>query len=51
LKEEALDRTLWRTRFGRGCGLVGKRDMMMMMMRRRRRRRRGRRRRRRNTTC
>jgi hypothetical protein len=23
LKEEALDRTLWRTRFGRGCGHVG----------------------------
>jgi hypothetical protein len=22
LKEEALDRTLWRTRFGRGCGPV-----------------------------
>jgi hypothetical protein len=22
LKEEALDRTLWRTRFGRGYGLV-----------------------------
>ena len=22
LKEEALDRTLWRTRFGRGCGAV-----------------------------
>jgi hypothetical protein len=22
LKKEALDRTLWRTRFGRGCGLV-----------------------------
>jgi hypothetical protein len=22
LKEEALDRTLWRTRFGRGCGSV-----------------------------
>jgi hypothetical protein len=21
LKEEALDSTLWRTRFGRGCGL------------------------------
>jgi len=21
LKEEALDRTVWRTRFGRGCGL------------------------------
>jgi hypothetical protein len=23
LKEEALDRTLWRIRFGRGYGLVG----------------------------
>jgi hypothetical protein len=22
LKEEALDRTVWRTGFGRGCGLV-----------------------------
>jgi hypothetical protein len=22
LKEEALDRTVWRTRFGRGCGPV-----------------------------
>ena len=22
LKQEALDRTLWRTRFGNGCGLV-----------------------------
>jgi len=22
LKEGALDRTLWRTRFGRGCGRV-----------------------------
>jgi len=22
LKDEALDRTVWRTRFGRGCGLV-----------------------------
>jgi hypothetical protein len=22
LKEEALDRTLWRTRFGKGCGPV-----------------------------
>ena len=22
LKEEALDRSLWRTRFGRGCGPV-----------------------------
>ena len=22
LKEEALDRTLWRNRFGRGCGPV-----------------------------
>jgi uncharacterized membrane protein YgaE (UPF0421/DUF939 family) len=22
LKEEALDRILWRTRFGRGCGLL-----------------------------
>jgi hypothetical protein len=22
LNEEALDRTLWRTRFGRGCGPV-----------------------------
>ena len=22
LKEEALGRTVWRTRFGRGCGLV-----------------------------
>jgi len=22
LKEEAVDRTLWRTRFGRGCGPV-----------------------------
>jgi hypothetical protein len=23
LKEEALDRTMWRNRFGRGCGPVG----------------------------
>jgi len=26
LKEEALDRTVYRTRFGRGCGYVGKAD-------------------------
>jgi len=25
LKDEVLDRTLWRTRFGRGNGLVGRR--------------------------
>jgi len=25
LKEEALDRTLWRTRFARGCGPVVRR--------------------------
>jgi len=24
LKEEALDRTLWRTRFGRDCGPVAR---------------------------
>ena len=24
LKEEELDRAIWRTRFGRGYGLVGK---------------------------
>jgi hypothetical protein len=24
LEEEALDRTLWRTRFGSGCGLVAR---------------------------
>jgi len=24
LKDEAIDRTLWRTRFGRGCGPVAK---------------------------
>ena len=24
MKEEALDRMLWRTRFGRGCGLVAR---------------------------
>jgi hypothetical protein len=29
LKEEAQDRTLWRTRFGRGCGSVGKTDCGM----------------------
>jgi len=45
LKEEALQPTLWRTRFERSCGFVGKRDMMMM------RRRRKRRRRRRSITC
>jgi hypothetical protein len=28
VKEEALDRTVWRTRFGRGCVVM----MMMMMM-------------------
>jgi hypothetical protein len=32
LKEEALDRTLWRTRFGRGNGPVVKTDCVMMMM-------------------
>ena len=26
LKEEALDRTMWRARFGRGCGPVVKTD-------------------------
>jgi hypothetical protein len=40
LQEEALDLTLWRTGFGRGYGLVAKRDTMMMMRRRRRTRRR-----------
>jgi hypothetical protein len=24
LKEEAMDGTLWRTYFGKGCGLVGR---------------------------
>ena len=28
LKEEALDRTLWRTRFGRGCGPVVRHTMV-----------------------
>jgi len=28
LKEEALDRTLWRTPFGRGCGPVVKQTML-----------------------
>jgi hypothetical protein len=36
LKDEALGRTLWRTRFGRGDGLVVRQcdddDMMMMMI-------------------
>jgi len=27
LKEEALDHLLWRTTFGRGCGLVARRYM------------------------
>jgi hypothetical protein len=29
LKEEALDRTMWRTRFGRVYGHVGKTDCKM----------------------
>jgi len=29
LKEEALDRTLWRTGFGRGCGSIVDRDYSM----------------------
>ena len=32
LKEEALDRTMWRNRFGRGFGPVVDRLLMMMMM-------------------
>ena len=28
LKEEALDRSLWRTRFGRGCGPVVRQTMV-----------------------
>jgi hypothetical protein len=35
-KEEALDRTPWRIRFGRRYGFVGERDTMMMRRRRRR---------------
>jgi hypothetical protein len=35
-KEEALDRTLWRTRFGRGYGLVVSQIGMMTMYRGRR---------------
>jgi len=31
LKEEALDRTMWRNRFGRGFGPVVDRLLMMMM--------------------
>jgi hypothetical protein len=27
MKEEALDRNLWRTGFGRGCGTVVKQNM------------------------
>jgi len=30
LKEEALDRTLWRIRFGRGCGPVARRTTQWM---------------------
>ena len=29
LQEEALDGTVWRTGFGRGCGSVGMTDYMM----------------------
>jgi hypothetical protein len=29
LKEEALDRTQWRTRFIRGCGPVAKKDCIL----------------------
>ena len=29
LQEEALDRTVWGTNFGRGCGSVGMTDYMM----------------------
>jgi hypothetical protein len=29
VKEEALDRTQWRTRFVRGCGLVAKKDCIL----------------------
>jgi hypothetical protein len=29
LKEEAIDRTVWRTCFGRGCGLVVSQDYRM----------------------
>ena len=32
LKEEALDRTMWRNRFGRDFGLPFDRLLMMMMM-------------------
>jgi len=31
LKEKALDRTVWRTRFGRGCGSVDKTDWEMSL--------------------
>jgi len=30
LQEESLDRTVWRTSFGRGCGSVGITDYYMM---------------------
>jgi len=30
LKEEAPDRIFWRSRFGRGCGLVGRHYKMKM---------------------
>ena len=33
LKEETLDRALWRTRFGRGCGPVVSHTMKLMRMR------------------
>jgi hypothetical protein len=32
-KEEALDPTLWRTRFGRDCGPVTRQDYRMKEMR------------------
>jgi hypothetical protein len=32
LKEEALDRTMWRTRFGRGFGLVKRMDVLLLIM-------------------
>ena len=34
LKEEALDRTVWRTRFGRGCGTVVRQTGMNVLWRR-----------------
>jgi len=33
LKEEALDRTVWRTRFGRGCGPVVSEDYAKLTLR------------------